>query len=476
MSKYDAFIISFVAISLIFATFTYTNDLSFDNAIGEAYLSKTSITPQFQIKSMPGWPKYSGSGLESGFGDGAVFDDINNDGKNEIITGSMDGKIYVWNIDGSLMKGWPYTTKSYVGFAPAVADVNKDGYKEIAMISNDGKTYLLNRFGQNMPGWPKTTGQYYVHSSGPELEIPPIIADINNDGYLEILVLDNYYDDSLGRQIFKIYIFNYDGTNYGNSPIDIQASLFNMVVADLNNDNNKEIIAYGRSESDMETYIYVWDKEMNYLPGWPITIETSWDEIRFMAVGDIDGDGYKDIIANGFQRIHALNKNAKYLPGWPITSPELPGYDVVLADIDNDKLPEVIFTAGGNLKLYVADENGIIKKGFPVLIDKSNKISVADINNDGRNEIITGSGNSKNVYAVDYNGKIVSWFILPSNSQIDFTPLIGDIDKDGNLEVAFGEFGYGNNYFYVYKIVGARPGLMPWPTAMHDNYHSATYK
>jgi len=108
-----------------------------------------------------------------------VIMDIDNDGKPEVVIGSLDFKIYAFNgEDGSIL--WSYKTGGVVRYSPAIADINNDGTLEIIAGSWDHNVYALNgKYGSLIWSY-RTEGN--VYSS-------PSIGDIDNDGKLEVVIL-----------------------------------------------------------------------------------------------------------------------------------------------------------------------------------------------------------------------------------------------------------------------------------------------
>ena len=70
--------------------------------------------------------------------------DLNEDGQVEIIVGSTDKQLYVFNAAGKLK--WTYATGDMIFSSPFVADIDPGrAGKEIAFGSGDGYFYLLSR-------------------------------------------------------------------------------------------------------------------------------------------------------------------------------------------------------------------------------------------------------------------------------------------------------------------------------------------
>jgi len=95
------------------------------------------------------------------------------------------GVIAVYNIDGSLVRGWPVFTKGFAISSPVVGDLDSDGVQEIFVAlsyfwfsQEDGGAFIFKRNGSISPGWPVMVGRNAWST--------PSLADFNKDGKLEI--------------------------------------------------------------------------------------------------------------------------------------------------------------------------------------------------------------------------------------------------------------------------------------------------
>ena len=133
-----------------------------------------------------------------------VVADIDGDGNQEIIFTSNDGKIHCFHADGAEHGAWPYAldsrTTSVPTFAskPAVGDVNGDGKLEIIFatytrqdqVTKRGELYILDYTGKVLDKttlpirWGAKADDGYANGSQAE----PILADVDNDGKLEIII------------------------------------------------------------------------------------------------------------------------------------------------------------------------------------------------------------------------------------------------------------------------------------------------
>lgn len=329
-----------------------------------------------------GWPQSAGAGLRAAPGVG----NLDADSAPEIVIGTDDGGtngfIRAWNLDGSVVDGFPVEMGAPVKCVPSVVDIAGEPGAEIILYAGDGKLHVLCADGNSMPGWPvalsgdaDAVGNWLLASS-------PVVSDLDGDGSMEICV---------GSAGGDVYVFHADGSNADGWPQETGGDTIysSVTLADLNGDFKPEL-AIGSSDGTM----YAWHVDGTPVNGYPVDLGNPL--IASAAAADLNG-------------------------------------------ICGDEL--VAFTAGGPGEIYVLSQNGSVLSGWPQSCASSyHSITpspiLADVDGDMLPDIITGS-TDKNLHAWDGAGHEIVGFPYETSGVFESTPAVADLDKDGVLELIF---------------------------------------
>lgn len=370
--------------------------------------------------------------------------------------------------DKDLHPGWPFIMEPDNMFSlkssPLIVDIDKDGRKELVInsASNDNKIYVLNEDGTYKKGWPVAISDF-IESIGVS---SPSAADLDNDGNLEIIVHGLRY----------VHIFNKDGVPLRGWPVRVQPehesfSGFSQipapVIADINKDKELEIIIAGTDRT-----LHVLKKDGTYLAGWPMTdFANSSAGMSFTpSVGDIDNDGDMEIVYidglsyEGFKRIFVFHHDGRIADGWPKELNESVVCSPVMGDIDGDNDLEIIIgstkvEADGTITPVVNayHHNGEIAAGWPKRLDNKEQIagiSLADINTDGYPEVIVSATiiDFTNpifplprygvLYALGKNGDIIWKGDKTDGIPLYSTPIVANINADSRMEIIIATWWY----------------------------------
>ncbi len=179
-------------------------------------------------------------------------------------------------------------------------------------------------------------------------------------------------DDASGVRLYYI-----DGAGQVDSfevPIDGENSLFykfGPVAADLDRNGQPEIIM-----ASPDGHIMVVTVDTSLTDPFEVYASDVIGDSVFVnpVVGDLDNDGYADIILGGKNTIFALDKNLLNLNNFPLTIDRAFPYDIVIAtptigDINYDRIKDIaVVTSNGDCYVFSSsyDINNELHYGFPI--------------------------------------------------------------------------------------------------------------
>jgi hypothetical protein len=210
-----------------------------------------------------------------------VLCDIDQDGLDEVIAGTRADTVYALNGDGSYVPGWPFAMPDELAGSMVAGDIDDYGLPELVAHAKSGELYLLNHDGTVSPGWPKSVPTLYSFFAS-----SPALADLDDDGTLEIVVAHNDMNDS------RLYVINHDGSDYPGWPLVFSVDDYtesSPVVADIDGDGSQDLIL-----GDEGGLISAWDRNGNGMLGFPLF---AGDPVQAAPMlDDIDGDGDIDMV------------------------------------------------------------------------------------------------------------------------------------------------------------------------------------
>ncbi len=176
----------------------------------------------------------------------------------------------------------------------------------------------------------------------------PVATDLDRDGQVEVIVMTPEGEVKVVSLDTTQLSFSVYKTNSLDDDI-----IANPIVADLDNDGFPEIIVGGKGR------VHALDKNLVTVSGFPMTIDRKFDTCKVIAppvVGDINYDHIKDIIViNSMGLCYALSSSYTYneqlLYGFPVTA----GF--ALDDMGGEAASPVIFkkSNGGGFGLLGSD-------------------------------------------------------------------------------------------------------------------------
>jgi subtilisin family serine protease len=408
-------------------------------------------------------------------------------------SGRVTVKLTVSNTDGhvsidqvgitieSFLNGWPKQLSCGIKSSPAIGDIDKDGSPEIVSASCDGKVYAWRSDGTLLPGWPVSISTDGISS--------PALADVDSDGYLEVFI---------GSSNGKMYGFRKDGTPQVGWPQQTSYTsggtqyfgriLSSPAIGDIDSDGNLEIAVGVEAPQNQ---FYVWHKDGSLMAGFPKTVENrngltqlGWGTFaQTPALADLDKDGKLEIIiGNANANVYVWRSDGTNFPGWPQNVGDRRAYlsSPAIGDIDRDGSLEIVMGTengydGSSAKIYAWHNNGALVSGWPKSIIGGGSpvnapVSLGDINKDGYLEIVVGAVD-EHMYVWNYNGTPVSGWpvetpLIPSGRNryaINSQAIIADVDGDNEMEIVTVGFGVDTDFSeYSALMAWKKDGSLLW--------------
>ena len=211
---------------------------------------------------LPGWPVVVTTLPFVSVSALCTIADLEGDGTLELIGGSAQGEVSVWNQDGELLDGWPVVLPVGVNLpyvnGSSVADLDGDGTLEVILAPVSGFVHVLRHDGTEFSGFPVNLKA--------DIGGNPVLADVDNDGQLEIIIATA---GGRGQPRQRLFVLRIDGAFQVGYPVVVDDQVFSSVaVADLDRDGELWIVA---AVSSREETIMVWNARTGKpRPGFPV--------------------------------------------------------------------------------------------------------------------------------------------------------------------------------------------------------------
>ncbi|MHC4298123.1 MAG: S8 family serine peptidase [Planctomycetota bacterium] len=408
--------------------------------------------------------------------------DVDGDGRNEIVQASMswgdfwpEGTITIWEDDGTSLEGWPRVLggedywDSLTASGMAVGDIDGDGDYEIVVVDDWSvmATALHVETGEVVEGdWPVEVGGYwYAYIMG-----SPILADLDGDGDSEIIVAL----DEESRESDGLFAIQGDGTFFWQRRYTTEGP---MSVADFDGDGDVEIALCGYGPGITRVYTFVLDHNGQQIERW------RGGSKKGTAIADLDADGEQELIFCTDDSVKAVHIDGKTV--WTARVRDPDPFDVdgglSVGDIDGDGLSEVYVSSYMEADgfaytlVHAFDHEGkdLSDAGYPKTVmgyPRNCTPLIGDIDGDGQKELLVASAGAP-VMAWESDGSATPGFpLLNLSADIGSTPALEDLDKDGDIEMMVNGYDY---QFHVLDLPGSYdPVTTDWGMARRDAQNS----
>ncbi len=450
----------------------------------------------------------------------APIGDFDGDGATDLVVGSSNGTVamYSWTSSGFVLKpGWTKATTCSGGQCPetrgmAAADLDGDGIVETVFTTTNTSTTGAQVFVYEPDGTiyqPKSASGFTAWPRYNTAKGPGNDADFNGQGnsgygcYGENVGIGQL-DDSPELEIAVTYddhqlnIFHHDGTsalassyftNPANMYLDmpmgwgqfirwadptIELDHYHLHTGTWPDPGNGQM--WLQWTASPPTFADLDGTGQNQVIGFP-NGETGNPYVTqgfLLAVFDGNyGDGSKAAMRHpGFETMPIsgqpiVRADDDYYPPSGIPAP-------AIANVVGDPSPEIVVSLNDGFVYCFSSTSQLLWK-YDVTHGADHMFMsepvIADLNDDGEPEVIFGtyslSPNGGHLIILDNTGKLLHDVTLPNQGMngngigIPAAPTVGDLDGDGQLEIAVLTFDHGAD---VFTVPGSKTSCLPWPT------------
>lgn len=398
----------------------------------------------------------------------ATAGDINGDGYDDVIVGaycytdqhSAEGKAYVYlGSSAGLPLGVPWIGQgdqpgAYFGYSVAGAgDVNGDGFDDIIVgapfydhgQADEGAAFVYC----GSPSGPAAGPCWFAEPNQASAYLGHCVAsagDVNGDGFDDVIAVAEFYDNG-EQDEGRVYVFHGSPAGPASAPAwtdegDQDLAYFGMcagTAGDVNADGYDDIIigAHGHDGGQVdEGRVCVYHGSADGLtidPVWSSEADqaSAWYGVAVGAAGDVNGDGYADVVigADGYDgdladegKAWIFSGSAQGLaaePSWTALGGRAGAHFGIAAstagDVNGDGYADVVLGARmyshgqdeeGQVRIYHGSADGLLLE--PAWSMESNQpgarlgrsvAGAGDVNADGFDDVIVGAYRYDDHYA-----------------------------------------------------------------------------
>lgn len=346
--------------------------------------------------------------------------------------------------------------------AVAIADLNSDGLLDLVLgnIKQRSKAYL-NTGSANFVNIADYSVEQLLDNKYTHNIWSIAVGDINNDTYLDIVAGRGTESDDPLRSDLVVFMNDQKGQFSSNYVGPSQNTTSDIVIADMDNNGLLDVITANKNKPNIIYYNLT--STLNH----SIPITRAFGNVDYntqsIAVGDMDRNGYLDIVAgnNGeltkiyfYDNTDKLVKEREYtIPGSATRT-----QSIVVGDVNNDGFLDII--AGNRDEpsaVFINDGHGEfplhltqhLTQRFGAKVGNTQSVAVSDINNDGALDIVLGNFDEVNyVFSNDGQGNFptrLAYAIDPKPART-YSVATGDINGDSFQDIIVGNWNTLDNH------------------------------
>ncbi|MHA1909776.1 MAG: FG-GAP repeat domain-containing protein, partial [Candidatus Thorarchaeota archaeon] len=226
-------------------------------------------------------------------------------------------------------------------------------------------------------------------------------------------------------------------------------------IGDIDDDPENEVVVGVQNDADNQLRYYEYSQ--GNWNEYPIGDTEGW--LHAVAIGDADNDGTNEVAIGtswleGEYELRYYKFESGFWTEHNVANPDISVTGVAIGDLDNDNVNEIAMGLLGNLGFelrYYEYEFGLwVEYNLDESLGECDGIEIADIDNDNQNELVW-LGSSLNEALCYYEYDMGAWtksiIACPTGWEMD----TGDVDNDGQLEIAWGNYAEPDNEVRVFN-------------------------